>query len=328
MALRTQDSNMILAVDPDRLASNVKLNKEIRVTFQRDMDADTINASTFQVASNQGHQIKGEVYYSKQKAYFKPDNPLDPDTTYQVTLIGESETEEPEGEGIRDILGNYLYGNYTWTFTTTDSITIESPQLKEPYNEVYLEDNPIEFSWERPEGAVRFEIQVAKDRAFRTVLWPEEITQISSDYITPDIEFADGQYYWRVRAIDSRERPSKWSNIWTFSIDTLKKGKVAPEDTIAPEVVEAGYTSPRELAELFPEKEQSNIDLNLGAVVIKVLGDVDPDEVGENNFKITGYSITDGSDPVSHGKVAGSISVFKRDGLSYIVFQPEPMEEQ
>jgi len=318
---------MILSIEPRKIDTNVPLDKKIKVTFQRDMNVNTLNTSTFQLEKNNGENVEGSVEYKDKIAYFTPDTPLEPDTTYQVTLVGDSEVEDGEGEGIQDILDNSLYGNYTWTFTTAKSETIKAPQLEEPYNESYLESNPIEFSWERPEGAVRFELQIARDRNFRTIVWPEDQSYISEEYITPDIEFKDGQYYWRVRAIDSRERPSKWSPIWTFSINTLKKGKVTNEDPEEPEVIDSGYAAPRELAEMFPDNHDSNIDLNLGAIVIKVLGEVDPDEVNENNFKITGKALGYADDDESHGDVEGTISVFYKDGLSHIVFQPEPVSE-
>lgn len=327
MALRNINSKLILGTRPKQYASEVPVKTQIKVTFQRDMDINTINTSTFQLATNSGEIIEGQITYKKKEAIFIPDNPLNPDTTYQATIIGESNPDDPKGEGIKDILGNMLFGNYTWTFTTEDSKTIEKPTLKEPYNEVFLKNNPVEFSWERPEGAIRFEIQIAKDRNFRAIIWPKKESSILDTYVSPNIELPDGQYWWRVRAIDSRRRPSQWSKVWTFSIDTLEEGKVSEQDAETPEIIETGYIPPRELAELFPEKHGSNIDLNLGAIVIKVLGDVDPDEVSHNNLTITGHSITDGTDPQDHGKVNGTISVFKKDGLSYIIFQLEPIEQ-
>ena len=319
---------MILAIEPRKIDSNVPLDTDIKVTFQRDMDVSTLNTSTFQVAKNNGETIEGHINYDDKIAYFVPEGELEPDTTYQVTLVGQSDLEENEKEqGIKDILDNSLYGNYTWTFTTENSKTIDPPQLEEPYNESYLTENPIEFSWERPEGAVRFELQVARDRNFRAVIWPKKDSHISKEHITPDVEFEDGQYYWRVRSIDSRERPSKWSEIWTFSIDTLKKGKVTEHDADEPEVIESGYVPARELADQFPEESDSNLDLNLGAIVIKVLGEVDPEEVNENNFKINGKTIGYRQEDESHGRVEGTISVFYKDGLSHIIFQPEPITE-
>jgi|LSQX01.2.fsa_nt_gb hypothetical protein len=326
MALPALSAQLITGHQPNNHATNIPVNQAISVTFQRDIDVNSINTSTFRVIANStGEEIKGDVSYNRRVATFTPHAPLEPAETYQVILVGKTNVNNPNVEGIQDILGNPLYGNYTWTFSTVDSPTITSPDLIEPLNETFVDKTRIEFSWMRPEGAMGFELQVAKDRNFRIIVWPKTPAVIANTSVLPNIEFEDGQYYWRVRAIDSRKRPGRWSDVWTFSVDTVYKGTVSPEDETPPEIVDYGYLQPLEVAELFPEEGATNIDLNLGAIVIKVLGDISPNEVTGQSIRVYGNAIAKDEACRSHGEVDGSVSVFKRDGFTYIVFQPEPL---
>jgi hypothetical protein len=86
----------------------VAINGTITATFSAAMDAATINASTFTVASASA-PITGTVEYSdaSRTALFAPATLLANNTTYTATLTG----------GVQDQAGNAL-ATSTWTFTT------------------------------------------------------------------------------------------------------------------------------------------------------------------------------------------------------------------
>jgi hypothetical protein len=70
-----------------------------------------------------------------------------------------------------------------------------------------VEAREVEFSWAAMPGATKYEIQVDSDSKFLKPL-------VLGDSENPEYktELAFGQYFYRVRVIDNRKRPGKWSN--------------------------------------------------------------------------------------------------------------------
>jgi protein-S-isoprenylcysteine O-methyltransferase Ste14 len=69
------------------------------------------------------------------------------------------------------------------------------------------------FSWARVKRAVKYEFQLSADPAFKSiVLWQGRGSfQTVNTFATVDTTLADGDYFWRVRAIDGRDRAGRWS---------------------------------------------------------------------------------------------------------------------
>lgn len=97
----------VVATDPANAAVNVVLDKKITATFNKLMDATTINATNFTV--KQGSSlIAGTVSYNGKTATFTPTNPLDANAVYTGTITA----------GTKDSSGNNLPADYIWSFTT------------------------------------------------------------------------------------------------------------------------------------------------------------------------------------------------------------------
>jgi hypothetical protein len=75
------------------------------------------------------------------------------------------------------------------------------------------------FSWRRVKRAVRYQFQLSADPAFRSIV----LGQRKGDYQTPNAfasiskTVADGEYFWRVRGIDGRDRVGRWSAVRMFT---------------------------------------------------------------------------------------------------------------
>jgi hypothetical protein len=75
------------------------------------------------------------------------------------------------------------------------------------------------FSWRRAKRAVRYQFQLSADPAFRSIV----LGQRNGDYQTPNTfasisrAVADGEYFWRVRGIDKRDRVGRWSTVRSFT---------------------------------------------------------------------------------------------------------------
>lgn len=97
----------VTLTDPLNLATGVALDKKIKATFSKTMDASTITSSTFTVMMGTT-AVSGFISYSGSTATFTPANSLASNAVYTATIT----------TGAKDLAGTSLVSNYIWTFTT------------------------------------------------------------------------------------------------------------------------------------------------------------------------------------------------------------------
>ena len=91
--------------------ASVAVNSIITVTFSEAMTPSSITAATFNL--KQGNTaISGNVTYSGNVATFTPSSLLTAGTVYSATVT----------TGVKDIAGNAIAANYSWSFTTASTI--------------------------------------------------------------------------------------------------------------------------------------------------------------------------------------------------------------
>lgn len=104
------------STEPINNATGVALNKAIVVNFSEAMDIATINASTFTLM--QGTTVvAGAVTYTGSKATFTSTSNLENGKIYTATITS----------GAKDIAGNALANNHTFSFTTEVAADIILP---------------------------------------------------------------------------------------------------------------------------------------------------------------------------------------------------------
>ena len=98
-------------------ATNVDPTTSLSVTFSESMDPATINSQTFVLKDTSENPVSATVIYdaATKTATLDPAASLVPGMTYTATLQGGS-------QGVKDIAGNPLAANVTWSFTTTAPI--------------------------------------------------------------------------------------------------------------------------------------------------------------------------------------------------------------
>lgn len=96
-------------------ATEVDVGTVVRVSFSEAMDPSSANTSTLELRDGTGALVSAVVSYNPStfSAVLTPNSPLDGDTTYTVTVRGG--TTEPR---FKDVAGNALAGNVSWSFTT------------------------------------------------------------------------------------------------------------------------------------------------------------------------------------------------------------------
>ena len=110
----------VSGVAPADGATEVGLDANALANFSEAMDASTITNATFTLTKPDGTPMAATVGYdpATKKATLNPDDAaLESRTTYTATLKGGS-------EGVKDLAGNALAADVTWSFTTTAACTI------------------------------------------------------------------------------------------------------------------------------------------------------------------------------------------------------------
>jgi hypothetical protein len=110
----------VTATDPINAAIGVALNKNISATFSEMMDSSSVTSGfTLTNTTDGGSLVSGGVTYTGTTAVFSPLGNLSPNTTYTATITTSA----------KDVTGNGLASNYTWSFTTGSSADVIAPTV-------------------------------------------------------------------------------------------------------------------------------------------------------------------------------------------------------
>ena len=97
----------VTSTNPANGATGVPVNRPISATFNKTMDASTINSMTFTIQQGSA-TIDGSITYSGTTATFTPSSNLATGVTFTGTLTTI----------VADLAGNELASTFTWSFTT------------------------------------------------------------------------------------------------------------------------------------------------------------------------------------------------------------------
>jgi hypothetical protein len=104
------------------------------------------------------------------------------------------------------------------------------PSLVSPANSAVLLDNPT-LTWSAPTPAAdHYEIQIASDSGFKTIVQHAE--NLTGTQYTPAPELTHNQkYYWRIDAVNANGAPGPWSKARSFSIAPATPGLLLPANS-------------------------------------------------------------------------------------------------
>ena len=107
---------------PSGGTTGVALDVSPTATFSEAMNATTLNSTTVTlVKQGTSTPLTASVSYAAQVAVLDPSTNLEPATTYTVTVKGGA-------SGAKDVAGNALVTDVTWSFTTTSGGPQPPPQ--------------------------------------------------------------------------------------------------------------------------------------------------------------------------------------------------------
>ncbi len=117
----------VISTTPTNTSIDVSASTSITATFSEPLDASTVTAATFSLTAGSGVEVAGTVSYSGTTAIFATSAPLATSTLFTATFT----------TGIKDLAGNAMSSNYSWTFTTL------APDLTPP---TVVSTNPVNLA--------------------------------------------------------------------------------------------------------------------------------------------------------------------------------------
>ena len=132
----------VSATTPTSNATNINTGATVTVTFSEAMALATISTSTFELRGSANALVTATVSYdaASKTATLTPSSALAASTTHTATVKGGT-------NGVKDLAGNALAANFSWSFTTgvasSTSITIWPPTAT-PTNPSFPDSGAVE----------------------------------------------------------------------------------------------------------------------------------------------------------------------------------------
>jgi len=101
----------VASVTPAAAATGVGFGTNVSATFSESLDPASVTTSSFVLRDGSGTAVAASVSASGSTATLDPTASLSPSTSYTATLTGGS-------TGVKDLAGNALAADYSWSFTT------------------------------------------------------------------------------------------------------------------------------------------------------------------------------------------------------------------
>ena len=118
----------VSVVSPANSSTGISTGTTVTATFSEAINASTVTTSTFQLRNSANTLITATVSTSGNQITLSPSASLASSTVYTATITGGA-------SGVKDLAGNALAINYSWSFTTTSTappspVTIQSFNTK------------------------------------------------------------------------------------------------------------------------------------------------------------------------------------------------------
>ncbi len=141
----------VTAVLPAAGAVDVSLGDSVMATFDEAMDPATINGTTFELRDAADNPVPASVSYdaATKTAALNPTSILETSATYTATVKGGG--TDPR---VKDLAGNALANDYTWSFTTA---------LQSPYSSIWDDSVTPAITSENDPNAIEVGVKFQSD---------------------------------------------------------------------------------------------------------------------------------------------------------------------
>jgi hypothetical protein len=199
-------------------AVEVSRTANVKAYFNHDMKASTITSSTFKIRK-QGtttwlsatRSVNNTISptstngSSQSVVTLNPNSDLAANSTYQVMVVGGS-------SGVKDLNGNALGANKSWTFTTVDTIAPAAPAITSPQDNGFVGASFTLSGTAEPNATVEvFEGTTSQGKTQTNVsgVWSKALSGLN-----------EGAHTYTAKATDAAGNVSTASNARTVKVDT------------------------------------------------------------------------------------------------------------
>ena len=113
----------VTTVSPASGATGVSATANAVANFSEAINSSTVTGSTFQLRDAANNLVLAAISTSGNQITLNPSASLASAATYTATIIGGA-------SGVKDLAGNALASNFTWSFTTAGPLIIHHRQLR------------------------------------------------------------------------------------------------------------------------------------------------------------------------------------------------------
>ena len=255
-------------------------------------------------------RIEGKYTYKDRVVSFAPESPFKHSTKYILAIR--------EG-GVKDIYGNAFVAEQAFHFITESDdveprVVITAPTSGTTMNRI------SEIRWTNAESSA-YHLELSTEKTFETIAFSDTVKAFDGSAPTlynPSIDFQDGMYYIRVRALKGL-----WSEPVQIFVKRVTDAVVTSEDLSdiihQLEIDEV----PLELLQSFPPEENYETPLGLQLCYFKFKGLVPFDELDMYNSTAEKILI-DGSTEIPEDVPGEWIHVYsQKEDMTYIIYKLE-----
>lgn len=107
-----------------------------------------------------------------------------------------------------DVIGEW---SEVWNFRTL----LLPPKLRKPANKSYGHETVVKMEWDAVPGGTKYNIDISLYPDFSSLFF-SSATQNDDSHTIDLLEYFK-TYYWRISAIDEKEKPGDWSEVWSYT---------------------------------------------------------------------------------------------------------------
>lgn len=297
--------------NPANQAADVPTDAAVELAFSFELDPRSIESAIEAHDELGGHVALLRHYdpFTRTVTLRPQKGRWSPGVTYRILAKGAS-TSGPEDPVIRSASGVPMLTDFLLTFTTASAPALAAPVLLDPADGSRVAARaPLRFAWQAAEGASGYELVVSASPTLEGALIHESVAGTS---YTPSSLLLPGNYWWRVRALDSDLRPGAWSERHQFLVSETTSLEIA--------------SAPARVLSTFPEDGFASVGTNLKSIVVRIDRPLPEEMVGTALFSGYGEPVDEDPSRATHGALSGSVrQEVQPDGTALLVWELDPL---
>lgn len=320
---------------PSSNDTNVSTDTEIKVTFDKDISKRTL-AGNVNVLSGDGEKIDCIISSANATITITPRNTLPPNNSITVIIKGNNDPENAIADkGICSPLGDYMLGNYIYSFSTKTAIKETERVVNMSPDNVAFKGQPI-FKGDTTNDTINvaryIDIEVSTSNTFEVAanVWSGRCSlEEFNKGVSCDKSLPNGSYYWRARTVCDVN--GEWCGCCSFAIDDHAKAVVVTDDHINIDVAfpKAWDMLDAKIESVYPEDNKSNVANNLKTITVVIDQIVPEEELQYASLSIVGETLDESDPSIEPHYVDANVSiVYDHDNNKTILVISLPVCEE